>query len=422
MNPESRQARILAASWLALVIIALVGLSTREAVIFCIASAVLFVAMHYILGWALDLSSHEVQQSLTTPDIERARSVPPDTPRGLSEKSFSHLAELADVGLVHASTDGQIEFASRRARELLDLDVSLAPSQTWLQAFESIRAHFSPDTTSSGAVQVLSTEGPRTLSLKAHPVHDDDWSGILVQVRDRKLLDALESDMRLASRHRVLNHIYLGVAHDLKGPLNAVMLTIEGLRADIEDGSGTEKDLLDRLDVIKDELTRHHCALEALLAETAPERTERATFDLRDKVARVVRLIQPQLRHQRIELDVKGDTPAPVTAIQDRIREALLAMVINAMEAMPNGGRLAISTSRHESTCSIELQDTGGGIPDEIVGRIFDLRFTTKDTGTGIGLSTARSIIESEHGSIELVRTGADGTTFRVNLPVAGTE
>lgn len=426
MSTERRQAITLAAGWGAMTALAVTGLAAREAMILSVAGAVVFAGLHFVLLWSSELdrpSETEKEPFFVVPEDPPPETPRDETPRSrLTEKRLSHLAELADVGLVQASRSGEIEFASSRARELLDIDEDFAPSDAWIQAFEAIEARFSPSSTSTGAVQVLTTSGPTVLSLKAHPIEDDDWSGFLVQVRDRRLLDALESDLRSASRLRVLNHLYLGVAHDLKGPLNAIVLTLEGLRADIEDGTGEPDHHVERLDVIREELSRHQRSLETLLAQTAPERLERRTFDLRSVVDHVARLIRPQLRHQTIELEIEASEPAPVHAIQDRIREALLAVAVNAMEAMPSGGKLSITTSNRESFCVIDIRDSGAGIPDEIRDRIFDLRFTTKKTGTGIGLSTARSVVESEHGTIEVTDTGEDGSTFRVILPAARLE
>lgn len=406
--------------------IAFIGLELRAAAILSVACAIVFGGTHFLLLWSLE-TARGGERERFAPSLLAPEAAQPGreeaTPRtGLTERRLSHLAELADVGLVQASRAGEIEFASSRARELLEIGSDLVPSTAWRQAFDAIQSRFSPDTTSTGAVQITTTSGTRLVSLKAHPVEDEDWSGFLVQVRDRRMLDALESDLRSASRLRVLNHVYLGVAHDLKGPLNAIMLTLEGLRADIDEGAGDKAHHIERLEIIRDELARHHRSLETLLAQTAPERLERQTFDLRTVVDHVARLIRPQLRHQKIELDLDALEPALVEAIPDRIREALLALVVNAMEAMPTGGTLGISTASRHGFATIDVRDSGDGIPDELRERIFDLRFTTKKTGTGIGLSTARSVVESEHGTLEVASTGEDGSTFRITLPSAGTE
>jgi len=423
MSPETKQAVTLAAGWVAISVVATVGLSSREALIVSVTAAVIFVAVHFVLLWARDGSLEDDDEpiALQTPASITERREESDRGR-LTERRLSHLAELADVGLVQASRDGEIEFASRRARELLDISEHLEPSDAWHRSFDEIKASFSPNTTSTGAVQIVTTSGPTVLSLKAHPVEEDDWSGYLVQVRDRRLLDALESDLRSASRLRVLNHLYLGVAHDLKGPLNAIMLTIEGLRADMEDGTGEPARQIERIDIIQDELGRHHRSLETLLIQTAPERLERQSFDLGEVVEQVGRLIRPQLKHQKIELEVETSGPAMVNAIQDRIREAVLALAVNAMEAMPRGGKLGLALNRQGSFCTLEISDTGEGIPDEFRDRIFDLRFTTKKTGTGIGLSTARSVVESEGGNIDIAVTGENGSTFRILLPADQTK
>ena len=247
--------------------------------------------------------------------------------------------------------------------------------------------------------------------------------GWLLVVRDATLLRLLEIDLRRAARLRVLSQVYLAVAHDLKAPLNGMVLNLELLRESLADGAEIGRDKQRRwVEVLERELVRLRRSLETLLAQTAPASDELERFDLRSTVEEIEDLLAPQARRQQVRL-VTDLPAAPVTVEghRDHLKQALLNVAINGLEVLGEGGTLELALRGDGEAAALAVRDTGPGISPELRQRIFDMHFTTKDNGTGIGLYVARSVVESEGGAIDVADTGPDGTTFMVRLPLAPT-
>ena len=130
-------------------------------------------------------------------------------------------------------------------------------------------------------------------------------------------------------------------------------------------------------------------------------------------------LLAPQAKRQRVALTTQ--LPAePVTLVgqADRLKQAMLNILINALEAMPEGGSLAIAVEQNAGTAHVTVRDSGPGIPTALIGAIYDMHFTTKSGGTGVGLYVARSVVQSHGGTIDVESHGEAGTTFTLTLPL----
>jgi signal transduction histidine kinase len=252
---------------------------------------------------------------------------------------------------------------------------------------------------------------------------EEGTAGFLVQARDRDLLQSIEVDLRMAAQLRALNRLYRGVAHDLRAPLNAMVLNLELLRRSLDPAAPPREGIGERqqkwVGIIEQELQRLRRALDVLLAQTAPPSEKPERFDLRDVLEEIGELLYPQARQQKVELerDAPGQGVA-VMAHRDQIKQAVLNLSINGLEAMAEGGKLRLALAAEGPLAVLRVADTGPGIPPELADRIFDMHFTTKQTGTGIGLYVARSIFEAQGGTVRIERTGPLGTTFQLTLPI----
>jgi len=139
--------------------------------------------------------------------------------------------------------------------------------------------------------------------------------------------------------------------------------------------------------------------------------------DLRELLGSVSRLITrlPESAGTRVTTELTRE-PVEWEVDPDYLEEALLELSLNALRAMSNGGELRLSLERRGRVASISVSDTGSGIPEGVRDHVFDLFFTTHPEGTGMGLATVRKIIEAQDGTLDLLRTGPDGTVFRVDL------
>src|SRR6185503_17617944 len=346
-----------------------------------------------------------------------------------SDRRLQRLAEMMDVGLLLVGRDRQVEFASERALALLGLATEPSP-EGWRQALaplESFLQNGGADRQSGNAtdLEVTRLGKTRRIRCQVYPLDEEGNAGHLVQLRDRELLHAIEIDLRMAAQLRALTRVYRGVAHDLRAPLNAMVLNLELLCRSLDPETPRREDLEAKqqrwVAVIEQELQRLRRALDVLLAQTAPPAEKAEPFDLRGVIEEIEALLYPQARQQQVVLDVSvPEDMVTVVGFRDQVKQSALNVAINALEAMPDGGRLALSLERDGERARMRIADSGPGISPELRDRIFDMHFTTKESGTGIGLYVARSMFEAQGGRLGVGSTGPEGTTFELELPLQG--
>jgi signal transduction histidine kinase len=343
-----------------------------------------------------------------------------------AQRRLDALSRVVDVGVVLLGPGGELEFANRRARELLGggeepVEERWAAAREQLQPALAVAAGGDVGAARRADVELQTPAGPRALRLQAYRLEEGS-EGQLVLLRDRAMLEALETDLALAAQLRTLTRLYRALAHDLRAPLNSMVLHLELLRQSLaggDDDAAARDDRQHWVQVLREELDRLNRSLRSLLAETAPARQEREEFDLRGVIEEVRSLIAPQARMQRVTVEIAlPDDPLTLTGHRDRLKQAMLNVVINALEAMGEGGALRLGLEQADSHATISVRDSGPGIPAEVSARIFDLHFTTKSTGTGIGLYVARSVAEAHGGAIDVESEPGKGSTFRLRLPL----
>jgi signal transduction histidine kinase len=267
----------------------------------------------------------------------------------------------------------------------------------------------------------------RHLRLEVHRAGDDAHEGYVVLVKDRDLLEAFETDLRLAIHMRGLARVYGALAHELKAPLAAMALNLELLNDALSTDDEDVPDIVERrrryAAVLREELARLNRSLIAVLNQTAPLNETRQRLDARELLRDLEALLSPQAAHQGVALTVElPDLPVTITGHRDRLKQALLNVVANALEAMPDGGQMRVSLATAADHAIIAVRDSGPGIPPEILSKIYSMHFTTKDGGTGIGLYVARSVVEAHGGEIDVDSDPSRGTCFQVRLPLSAEE
>jgi signal transduction histidine kinase len=171
-------------------------------------------------------------------------------------------------------------------------------------------------------------------------------------------------------------------------------------------------------DIVEEEADRLNRIVGDLLDFARPSLPE-VRQELLGRVAEdaVAAAVQPQV--DRIEIVRELDPALPPVAMDARlVRQAILNVAVNAVQAMPRGGRLSVRTRREGDRAVVELEDTGAGIPDEVRERIFEPFFTTKASGTGLGLAVVRRIVEGHGGEVRVRSTPGTGTTFALRFPL----
>lgn len=335
------------------------------------------------------------------------------------------LSRVMNVGMVLVGPGGRLEYASRAAADLLGCDSEAELRRRWHELRRALRVD--PDGVPADlrpkrlAIDVQLSRGTQFLRVEMHALSEPNCQGCLVLMRDRHAGDALETDLLLASRMRSLVHVYRVLAHDLKAPLNAMQLTLD-LLADssaYENAPDGKARRQHHLEVLREELSRLDRILQTVLEQKEPIEALAQVFDLREVIREIAVLLAPQARAQRVELAIElPDSPLCVQGYRDRVKQALLNVMINALEAMPGGGRLGIRLDAAGDAASLRIRDTGPGIPDEVLDEIGQIYFTTKSSGSGIGLYVARLVVESHGGEIAVESTAETGTVFTVRLPL----
>jgi signal transduction histidine kinase len=338
------------------------------------------------------------------------------------------VTEILDVGVLLVRPDGNLEFGSPRAVELLGCRDNDALERQWL----GLRAPLLEKLQSNGAsaksslvvdIEVSSGDHPNRLRLEAHRASTDPSDPLLVFVKDRDGLEALERELRLAVQMRGFARFYMAFAHDLKAPLNAMALNLELLNLSLRREGDDEPKITDQqrryIEVVKSEIFRLDRDLRTLLHQVAPPSETSADFDLRDVIADLMTLLEPQAKKQHVQLETRlPEAAVPLSGHRDRIKQAMLNIAINALEAMPKGGQLTIALDQTAGEARVCVQDTGPGISPDILQRIYDMNFTTKEAGSGIGLYVARSVVESHGGEIHVASAAGQGTRFELELPI----
>ena len=204
------------------------------------------------------------------------------------------------------------------------------------------------------------------------------------------------------------------VAHEIRNPLNAMQINMHLLRERID------SEELEYLDVISGEIHRLENLVREFQTISRPPALNLQKTDINDLLADIVSLQKGTAAAQNVELTVEYDREIPPISVdQNRITQAALNVILNALQAMPNGGYLSIKTHREEELSgdvTIEFTDDGEGIPEEDLAHVFDFYFTSRDSGSGLGLSIAHRIVFEHGGQINIDSSNDRGTTVRITL------
>jgi signal transduction histidine kinase len=241
--------------------------------------------------------------------------------------------------------------------------------------------------------------------------------GALLIMRDTESVRRLEDEIEMSRRLSASGRLTRGVAHEVKNPINAIVLHLHLLQNKLQQmDPGTRR----HVDIIGSEIHRLDRVVQILVDFTRPRDLKLEEVDLRRVLEEVVALAAPEAAQHNVAIERSlPQYPLSVKADLDFMKQAILNVVINGIQAMSNGGQLTISARRDEGMVLIEIRDTGGGIPKEVQEKIFELYFTTKKSGSGIGLAQTYQVMQWHYGSVDFESAEGKGTTFRLRLPLA---
>lgn len=225
----------------------------------------------------------------------------------------------------------------------------------------------------------------------------------------------IEGQLRRADRLSALGELSAGMAHEIRNPLGSIKGTAEILR----DGVAPDDPKLEFADILIKEVDRLNKVLEDFLRFARPEPVERGRFSPNNAITEVLELTKQQAIRNRVEIETDLAEDVEIPGRGEQIQQALLNLVLNALQAMPDGGRLKISSLIHANEVRLRVSDNGPGIAMEDRERIFNPFVTTRDTGTGLGLAITQRIVQSHDGHILLESTPGQGSSFTLCLPIS---
>jgi signal transduction histidine kinase len=253
--------------------------------------------------------------------------------------------------------------------------------------------------------------------LESLPGGPASGSGILVRLRDPEAQRKINRELQTADRLSAISRISSGVAHEVKNPLNAILLHVEVARSKLSHGV---TDVAEQMDIISREILRLDRVVRTFLDFTRPVELQLENVPMQDLVREIVDLAGPQTAAANIQMSVNQEADGvEVRVDRDLLKQAVLNLVVNAMQAMPEGGELHFEASTSKDTAELRISDTGAGILPELRDKVFRLYFSTKREGSGIGLAMTYRIVQLHDGTIDFTSEPGKGTTFLIRLPIA---
>ena len=244
-------------------------------------------------------------------------------------------------------------------------------------------------------------------------------SAVVAAVAYRRM-EKLQRRARQAERLAELGTLTGGLAHEIKNPLSTVQLNLQLLREDLDPDDPAHGRVVRRLETVQKETSRLRDIVDDFLRYAGRLELNKQPVDVNNLLEELIDFLTPQALLQRVRLRMKPAEGSLVVPLDERhMKQTLLNLLINALQAMPDGGgEVILSARREDRRAVIEVTDTGRGIEPEAVPQIFDAYYSKKKGGTGLGLAIAKRLIEEHGGTVRVTSELGKGSVFRIELPL----
>ena len=263
----------------------------------------------------------------------------------------------------------------------------------------------------------LGGEPPAHLAVNVQFIREQgEAMGCLVTLRDASTRAQIEDQIDVTTKLAALGRLTSGVAHEVKNPLNAMVLQLEILKSKLTDQG---ERVGPHLEILSKEIHRLDRVVKTFLDFTRPVEIHPVPTPVEGLVREVFLLAEPQALKNNVQLVFEHQGALPTINVdRDLMKQVLLNLVLNGCQAMPSGGQLKVKPQADGHNVNLEVSDQGVGIPPEARQKIFSLFYTTKPGGSGIGLAMAFRVLQLHNGFIDFSSEAHQGTTFRVSIPV----
>ncbi len=344
----------------------------------------------------------------------------------LKENLDQILSNLQD-GMMLFTRDARAVLVSRSVERFLSVDRDQILGASVHEIFDrktllgrTVRQAF--DAGMSIVQEEVVTETGRRVEISLDFIHDDHDAnqsqslGALLTLHDIESVHEIETELEVSRRMAAIGRLTSGVGHEVKNPINAIVVHLELLRSKMTADSSAVR----HLEVIQSEIQRLDRVVQTLVDFSRPVELQLKDQDLRGIVSSVLMLASAEMETRNITvLSEIPDHSVNVRVDADLLKQALLNVVLNGAQAMVEGGELTVRLTEDARTAVLEVEDHGEGIPNEIRDRIFDLYFTTKREGSGIGLAMTYRILQLHHGQVDVESKPGKGSTFTLRIPAS---
>jgi signal transduction histidine kinase len=350
---------------------------------------------------------------------------------------LAQILESLEIGVIVLDRKGYLSLTNESARKLMPR-VPPFPGSThfsqFLEHYPEIRALVASSIEKDEYVRELennlrSTEESIAVRITTLPLKDRGKKviGTLLLVNNVCEVVAMEQQVRTAERLSALGTLAAALAHEIRNPLEAMNLNLELLERNVnlpqgQPGAGDKRSKY--LAVLGTEVSRLSGILDNFLSFARPSQDPTGKICIDDILKQVVDLIENQAKSRRVEVSFAADGEyTDLFGSEDQLKQVFLNLMINSLEAMPNGGKLSIrkenlaQRNAEPPTIVVRIHDTGEGIPQDKVERLFDPFFTMKPQGIGLGLTIAHRVIQRHRGRIRVESVQGKGSAFTVELP-----
>lgn len=248
------------------------------------------------------------------------------------------------------------------------------------------------------------------------PIGSAAEQGLTVTIRNETEKEKLREEMMRLDRFASLGKLSAGIAHEVRNPLTGISLLLDDLHDQAASGSD-DKNMIKKALA---EIERVERLISSLLNYSSPMRAEFQECDLNSVVGDTVLLMRRPCERQKVQLNLQVGMVPHFPIDPEKIKQAVLNIIRNAQESLPNGGRIDIATGVEGESAVIRISDDGSGIKPEDLPLIFEPFFTRKGAGTGLGLSITQRIIEEHHGRVRVESEPGNGARFTIELPLGG--
>ena len=343
----------------------------------------------------------------------------------LRENMNSVMAGLED-GLILFTRDARAVMVSPAAEKFLGAPASQFLGRRVTEIFpeghplyEALRLDGDELREIASETELETLDGSRRVGVSVQEIQGaGERMGALVTLRDLDSLESINTQLQVSERLAALGRITAGVAHEVKNPLNSMRLWLENLKESLP--PKTDDAAMQAVHVLDAEIDRLDAVVKRFLDFSRPMDVRLEPTQLADLLKEVLEVARPQLERAHVQVAQLLPIGVPEVFV-DRalLKQAILNLVLNAVDAMPNGGQLQLTLNRRGEMAEITVGDTGKGIPLEHRQKVFQLFFTTTPGGSGIGLASTFRIVQLHNGSIDFTSEVGRGTTFRIELPLA---